>query len=169
VIIGSGATLAPGTPTTLGTLTINGNLQSSGNLSFRFSGLNLGQFDVLKINGNATFTGGTASFTFLNFTPHIGNSWDFLYANAITGWDNQGLIFSGLGAGETVQFHFHDGIETMRIVAAPETGSLLFLVLGLGSVALGRKLVLAHVRAGASVPLLSIPHRVSAPLVREQL
>jgi hypothetical protein len=138
VVIASGATLAPGTPTTVGTFTINGNLQSSGNYLFRIAEVS-GQFDVLKINGNAAFTGGTMAFSFLNFTPHIGDSWDFLYASAISGWDSLSFIFSGLSSNETAQFHFHDGIETLRIVAMPEPSSSLLFGLGLVGLALWRK------------------------------
>jgi hypothetical protein len=78
------------------------------------------------------------SFNFLNFTPHIGDSWDFLYASAISGWDTLSFLFSGLGADERVQFHFHDGIETLRIVAVPEPSSSLLVALSLGALLLCR-------------------------------
>ena len=136
--IGGGATLSPGTATTFGTLTINGTLQSSGNLVFRIAPLT-GQYDVLKINGNALFTGGTMSFTFLN-TPKIGDSWNFLYVNSITGWNTLNFLFSGLGAGETAQFSYINGVETVKIVSMPEPNSLLLTGLGLGGLALWRRL-----------------------------
>jgi hypothetical protein len=140
VVLASGATLAPGTPLTLGTLTINGNLQSSGNLLFRISPV-LGQFDVLRINGNAAFTGGTMSFSFLNFSPHIGDSWDFFYATAISGWDTLSFLFNGLGANERAQFSFHDGIETLRIVAVPEPSSIFLMTTALAGIAGWRRLL----------------------------
>jgi hypothetical protein len=66
---------------------------------------------VLRINGNAAFTGGTLSIDFLNFTPRVGNSWDFFYAKTISGWDSLSFLISGLGADETAQFHFHHGVK----------------------------------------------------------
>ena len=149
VTIGSGATVSPGNP--FGTLTINGNFASSGNILFEIGGRSAGQFDVLAIHGNAFLNGGTIGFNFMNFIPAIGNSWDFLTASSISGWDSLSFNFSGLGAGETAQFHFHHGIETLRIVGAPhqstlamvavpEPSSLLHLLFGLGGLAVWRKL-----------------------------
>lgn len=139
VTIGSGALLSPGDATTLGKFNIHGNLQSSGSLLFRIEGLSVGQFDVLDISGDASFTGGTVSFSFSSFDPKIGNSWDFLYASAISGWDSLTFLFSGLDSTERAQFHFRDGVQTLRIVAVPEPSSMLLLVAGLASLAILRR------------------------------
>jgi hypothetical protein len=125
----------------MGKLTINGNFQSSGNLLFRIGGLGAGQFDVLAIHGMAFLNGGTLAFNFMGFTPMVGNSWDFLYADTIAGWNTLSFMFSGLGAGQTAQFTYANGVETLRIVHhVPEPSSLLLLLIGFGGVALWRRL-----------------------------
>lgn len=125
VTIGSGATVSPGNSP--GTLTMNGTFASSGHTLFEIGGLGAGQFDVLNINGNAIFTGGTSRFNFMNFTPVVGNSWDFLYADSITGWDTLSFLFSGLGTSQTAEFSYANGVETLRIASAsvPEPSALL--------------------------------------------
>lgn len=138
--IASGAILSPGDATALGKLNIYGNLESSGNVLFRIQGLSVGQFDVLDISGDANFNGGTMSFAFTGFDPKIGNSWDFLYASAISGWDSLTFLFSGLDSTERAQFYFHDGIRTLRIVAVPEPGSIFLLSAGVVGFAGCRKI-----------------------------
>lgn len=95
---------------------------------------------MLRINGNALFNSGTLRFDFLNFTPKVGNSWAFLYANAIIGWETLKFDIAGLGDGDAAQFSFANGAETMRIVHVPEPSSLLLSAMGLGGLALWRRL-----------------------------
>ena len=141
VTLSSGAILSPGDATTFGTLTINGNLQSSGNLMFRIGGLGAGQqFDVLAIHGMAFLNGGTVGFNFVNFTPVAGNSWDFLYAGAISGWDTLHFFFSSSSPDLAYAFNYSNGVETLRVVSVPEPSSLLLSVLGLGGLGLWRRL-----------------------------
>jgi hypothetical protein len=140
VTLSSGAILSPGDATTLGTLTINGNLQSSGNLLFNIGGSGAGQFDVLAIHGKAFLNGGTVGFNFVNFTPVVGNSWDFLSAEAISGWETLHFFFSSSNPDLTYAFNYSNGVETLRIVSVPEPSSLLLSVLGLGGLALWRRL-----------------------------
>jgi len=140
VTLSSGAILSPGDATTLGTLTINGDLQSSGNLMFRIGGVGPGQFDVLAIHGMAFLNGGTVGFNFVNFNPVAGNSWDFLYAGAITGWNTLQFTLSGLSPNLTYAFNYSNGVETLRVYAVPEPDSFLFLVVALGGLALWRRL-----------------------------
>jgi len=75
--------------------------------------------------------GGTLGFNFINFTPVVGNSWDFLYADAIDGWNSLSFFFSGLGAGQTAQFSYANGVETLRIASVPEPSSFFYLGLAL--------------------------------------
>jgi subtilase-type serine protease len=141
VTLSNGAILSPGNVTTFGTLTINGNLQSSGNLMFRIGGLGTGQFDVLAIHGMAFLNGGTVGFNFVNFTPVAGNSWDFLYAGAISGWNTLQFNLAGLGPGLTYAFNYSNGVETLTVSSAhsvPEPNSLLLLAFALGGLAFWR-------------------------------
>jgi len=138
--LSSGAILSPGDATTLGRFTINGDLQSSGNLMFRIGGLNAGQFDVLAIHGMAFLNGGTVGFNFVNFIPVAGNSWDFLYAGAISGWETLQFNLGGLSPNLGYSFNYSNGVETLRVVSVPEPSSLLLSVLGLGALAFWRRL-----------------------------
>lgn len=96
--VGSGGCLGLGS--SLGTMTVNGDVSSGGTLVFDVAGLASGQYDVLDISGNASFSGGTIQFNFIDsFSGKAGNYWDFLLANTITGWDNLGFSFNGLDAG----------------------------------------------------------------------
>ncbi len=103
VIVGSGAVFFPGNSP--GTITINGDLASSGTWVFEIAGLSEGAYDVLNVSGSATFTGGTLRFEFLNgFTPHAGDTWTFFLANTITGWNTLTFDVNGLAGGQTWRF-----------------------------------------------------------------
>ncbi len=67
---------------------------------FEIGGLGSGKYDVLNINGSATFTGGNVEFDFINgFSASAGNSWDFLLANSINGWNSLDVELAGLNNG----------------------------------------------------------------------
>jgi hypothetical protein len=140
VTLSSAAILRPGDATTLGKLTINGNFQSNGNLLFRIGGLGAGQFDALAIHGQAFLNGGSVRFNFVDFKPMAGNSWDFLSADSITGWNTLSHSVSELGPGLTYTFTYANGIQTFKVVSVPEPSSLLLLAFGLGGLAFWRKL-----------------------------
>lgn len=140
VSISTGATVSPGSATTFGTLTVNGDLQSSGNMLFHIGGLGAGQFDVLAIHGMAFLNGGTVGFDFVNFTPVAGNSWDFLYAGAITGWETLRFNLGGLNSNLGYTFSYANGVETLRVYSVPEPDSFLLLVCALGGLAIWRRL-----------------------------
>ncbi len=121
VTIGNGASINPGVDgPPVGMLTINGSLVSSGALFFdiRFDTLGLGNggFDVLDINGDVTFTGGTINIDFLDGGSCTqigskGSNWTFYYdllkANSISGWETLDFTINGLPAG-VLDWNFND-------------------------------------------------------------
>lgn len=140
VTMASGALLAPGDGSTLGKLTINGNLYSSGDLAFRISGLSAGQFDVLAIHGMAFLNGGALNVNFLGFTPVAGNSWDLFFAHHISGWDTLNINVDGLGPDLYYKFMYANGVQTLTIHPVPEPDSFLLLLIALGALASWRRL-----------------------------
>jgi hypothetical protein len=118
VTVYNGAILHPGNSP--GTLTINGTFSSSGNFLFDISGLNSGQYSVLQINGDATFSGGNIEFDFINgFNPKMGDSWDFLFASNIMGWDTLSFSLNGLGNGYGWEIDHLGNGERLLITTAP--------------------------------------------------
>src|SRR4029077_19756633 len=131
VTISSGAVVSPGNSTAFGTLTINGNFQSSGNMMFHIGGVGAGQFDVLAIHGMAFLNGGTVGFNFVNFTPVAGNSWDFLYASTLSGWNTLQFNLAGLSPNLGYAFSYANEVETLKVHSVPEPSPLLPLAVGL--------------------------------------
>jgi hypothetical protein len=138
VTLASGAVLAPGDAATLGTLTINGDLQSSGDLWFRLGGTGAGEFDALDIQGDALFTGGTVYFDLREFSPEAGNAWDFFSADSIVGWDTLQFAFNGLSPDLTYGFYYSDGVQTLRLRSVPEPSAIGLLAIALAAIGLAR-------------------------------
>ncbi|WP_292927205.1 FxDxF family PEP-CTERM protein [Nitrosomonas sp.] len=127
--LGSGATVSPGGP-----LTFNGDFHSSGTLNIGISGTEPGQYAVLVINGNADFTGGNVSINFSNdFFPSVGDHWNFLVADGITGFDSLNLSFAGV-VGKFKGDLTSDSLGGHLLItsAVPEPGTYAMLLAGLG-------------------------------------
>lgn len=135
--IGSEATISPTEISSpISTLTFNGEFHSSGGLLIDISGLEVGQYDALVINGSADFTGGNILFNFTNgFRPSVGDHWNFLLADNIAGLDSLNVGFSGLHYSEITGDLTIDSLgghlEITTAVPEPETYAMLLVGLGL--------------------------------------
>lgn len=118
VYLGSHASINPGNSP--GTLTIDGDLFSSGLLIFEIAGFNPGEYDVLDIKGNAFFTGGTIEFYFVDDILADINalnkySWNFLLADSFTGWDSLEFVITGLDKSFASNVALVDGIANFSL------------------------------------------------------
>lgn len=131
LIIDAGANVKPGNSST-DTLTVNGDFNSGGNLFFEIAGL--GEFDVLDINGDALFSGGTIEFQFIDgFHAAANNYWDFFFSDTISGRDNINFVLNGLDSGLSWSvIHIGNQGERLLITAIPEPETYLMLLAGLG-------------------------------------
>ncbi len=143
VAVGPGGTLQAGDAP--GTLTIYGNLTSSGTLLFEIAGTASGKYSVLDVHstspgtGTVTFTGGTIEFDFISgYIPSPGNSWHLLFYNSLVGGNTVDFTEVGLGPGLGYQFNPLTG--SLSVSSVPLPPSLLFLGPGLvGLAALRRR------------------------------
>jgi hypothetical protein len=137
VSIGAGATVKPGDPS--GTLTINGNFTSSGNLLFEIFGQDNGQYNQLKIyDGDVLFAGGGMEFNFINdYHAVAGDRWDLLFASSISGLDTLAYTLNGLDYGLGWKLEYNNGIESLVITpsAVPIPGALWLLGSGIAGLA----------------------------------
>ena len=124
-------------------LTINGDLTSNGKFIFEIAGLGTGQYDELKINGGALFTGGTFEFVFTNgFIPVSGNSWDFLFAGTYSGQDKLNYVFNGLAPGLQGNVSFNANKWSLNVTSVPVPAAAWLLGSGLlGLIGVARRRV----------------------------
>ncbi len=137
LIVGSGATLAPGLSP--GILTVNGNVTMSSGSVFEveLNGLTAGtQYDQLNMNGNMLALVSPTLQVVLGFTPALNNT--FTIVTGLSGFDP---VWNGTFAGlpnastftvGTTEFRidYNTSDITLTVVPEPHTLSLLGLVAG---------------------------------------
>jgi hypothetical protein len=117
------------------TLTINGNFTSSGNLNFN---IYINGNNVFIINGDAIFNGGSCHFDFIAYKPHVGEYWDFLFADTITGFET--LTFSSYLANFAWEIESFPTWERLVITAqTPIPGAFILFGSGLSLLAICRR------------------------------
>lgn len=130
--------IAPGSPLG-GALTIDGNLTSTGTVTFELAGINYGLFDQLVVSGLADL-GGVIEIDLVNgFRPAVGNSFKLLDFGSFadTGYTFD-LTHAVLGGGLTWDTSSFSINGTISVV--PEPSSLvLALIASLAGVAVWRK------------------------------
>ena len=157
VVVGPGTTVSPGdSPGTLEIINGDFILKEGGLLKIEFAGTGSGLFDILDISGDAIFeAGGIIEFSFIGgYTPLLDDSFEFLLANSITGfdWNNpEWLTLSIINLPTRLGFTIdhtqaNDGRDslTFRVTSAsaqaanrgqtaavPEPATLLLIFLGL--------------------------------------
>lgn len=144
-VLGANATLAPGN--SIGKITIDANLISSGNYLFEIGGVGAGKYDLLSIHGSALFNGGLFGFSFVDgFRASAGDYWDFLSAYSISGWETLRFDITGLDAGLSWRFERVGEWERLSIVQqstpnpVPDAGSSgLLLLLAASGVLVARR------------------------------
>jgi hypothetical protein len=135
------ASINPGNDQSRGILTFNGAFHSSGDFVFEIAGTASGQYDALAINGAADFTGGNVEFDFIDgFHASVGDHWDFLLANNVTGWDSLSFSFNVSGLGTSITQDSLGAHLSITSVPEPETYAMFMAGLGLmGFIARRRK------------------------------
>ena len=137
-LVNDGGFIAPGLSP--GRIELNGNFeQRDGVLALEIGGSAPGQFDVFDINGSATFSGGVIEISFIDsFIPQLGDFFDILLADSVSGIENVTTSIVGGPAGLTVDLQSLASGQGLRLAVnssrTPEPAALLLMLTGLLSV-----------------------------------
>jgi hypothetical protein len=130
---------SPGVMTFAGDLNFHGGI-----LEIEIAGAAAGLYDVLKVDGLATFAGALVKLIFLDgYVPELGDSWQFLVLNGgFSGLDTLAFETFGLPDNRSLTFAFGaNGITAtagaLSPVPEPETWALF--IAGLGFLALRKR------------------------------
>jgi fibronectin-binding autotransporter adhesin len=123
-----------------GTLHIGGTLDfTDSTLLMEIAGTAPGQFDVLRVDGLATFHSGVVKLSFLDgYVPSAGDHWRlFEFTFGVEGFSNLTLQTEGLPANAPLKFSLSPSGElAVTATAVPEPATLAQLFFGLAVVCL---------------------------------
>ena len=125
--------ISPGN--SIGRLTIDGSLKSSGAASMKFELASLGSFDVLSVTGNAML-GGDIGVWDLGYTPMVGDSFVVMtFDKRLSTSTFSSLTLHGFNAGTVFGVTYHGTDVTLNVLsvgAVPEPNTCLMMLAGFG-------------------------------------
>ena len=125
--------ISPGN--SIGRLTIDGSLKSSGAASMKFELASLGSFDVLSVTGNAML-GGDIGVWDMGYTPMVGDSFVVMtFDKRLSTSTFSSLTLHGFNAGTVFGVTYHGTDVTLNVLsvgAVPEPNTCLMMLAGFG-------------------------------------
>ncbi len=139
IVINDGGFIAPGFSP--GILTVDNFVQTAGTLAIEIGGLLPGEFDVLNVLGNATFSGGSILFSSIDgFLPSAGDLIPFLTATGSINIVDTDFSFFGAEPGFDFSVNVIDGalafLANNDAIAVTEPSAIWGLLGGLFSIGL---------------------------------
>lgn len=136
----TGGTVAPGTPVTIDTLTINGQLDLDGTLTIKLTGAGAGDSDVIDVLNSFDITAATLDFDVLSAlddTAHIFAS----YGTLVGGAFNSILT---LPSNYSIDYNYLSGSQIALVRdsgtgSAPEPATLALMGIGIAGIGYQRR------------------------------
>jgi len=153
VVVDPGGFVAPGL--SIGTLDVSGDLMLDGTLEIEVGGPSLGQSDLVRILGAATLGSGEILLSFVDdYVPSEGDSFSFLEAASLLGFDSAALRFSGLPSGYAFSLEIDGSSLLATTTAVPEPSVATLVALGLLGLGVVRRQGRSDGRRGSRPPVV---------------